>query len=367
MDDGTLAKLRAERPPPDQAFDALCYAPFNNLFFDNKGDVRVCCWNWLEPVGNVLTHSMDEIWRGEPIRRLREALASYRLAEGCGICRFQTEDGAVGGLKLRNFDRLPAEGPDPAWPRQFEFSISNACNLQCVMCDGTYSSAIRAHREGKPPLPRLYDERFLRSLAPYLPHLRQAKFLGGEPFLVTEHFLIWDMMIAGDAQAVCHVTTNGTQAGRTVARYLDRLRFAFAVSLDAATKETFEAIRVGASWDEVLANARSFREHARQKRTSFSFTFCLMRTNWREFGALCRMADAWEANVGVNTVRRPPHLGLYNLALPDLREVLRGLEAEAPALERDLTRNKRVWFAEFERIRARVGRLESGASTESAA
>ena len=63
------------------------------------------------------------------------------------------------------------------------------------MCDGNHSSAIRAHRENRLPMPRLYSDDFLESTRPYLAHLDQAKFLGGEPFLVTEHFRLWDMMI----------------------------------------------------------------------------------------------------------------------------------------------------------------------------
>ena len=361
MDGRTLSKLIESRNLPHQQFDSLCYAPFTNLFLDNKGDARVCCWNWTRPVGNILVNTMDEIWRGDEIKRLRETLASFKLADGCGICEFQTSDGAIGGLKLRNFDRFVAESAEPLWPRQIEFSISNTCNLQCVMCDGSYSSAIRAHRERRPPLARLYTETFIRSMQPYLDHLDQAKFLGGEPFLVTEHFQIWDMMIEGDRAPVCHVTTNGSQCSKTVLRYLERLRFAFAISLDAATRDTYEAIRVGASWDEVLSNCRRFREYTRELGTSFAFTFCLMRNNWRELGALCLMADEWGANVGINTVRRPPHLGIYSLPLPELRDILDGLESQATALDRQLTRNKTVWFSEVDRIRARVRTMEKSA------
>jgi len=79
-----------------------------------------------------------------------------------------------------------------------------------------------------------------------------------------------------------------------------------------------------------------------------------MRNNWREFGDFCRMADAWDAHVGVNTVRFPVKLSLYALPAEELRAVLDELERQAPRLERELGRNKRVWFDEVDRIRAKV-------------
>jgi len=354
MDTATLASFEKSRDLSHQTVRSLCYAPFANLYLDEFGHVRVCCWNWKVPVGNVLRNTMDEIWNGPAINELREKLAAYELATGCDFCEFQTADGVLGSAKMKKFDRFEVSSRSPAWPKQIEFSISNACNLECVMCDGDHSSAIRAHRENRPPMPRLYSNTFLDSMRPYLPHLAQAKFLGGEPFLVTEHFRIWDMMIEDGLTATCHVTTNGTQWNDRIQRYLDRLRFGFAISLDAATKETYEAIRVNASFDEVMANSRRFREYARERKTGFDFTFCLMRLNWREFGQLCLLADEWDALVCVNTVRRPASLGIYSLPVAELRLVLDGLERQAGELDRRLIRNKKVWFDEVERIRARV-------------
>ena len=65
-----------------------------------------------------------------------------------------------------------------------EFSISNVCNLECVMCNGNFSSAIRAHRDQLPPAKSVYSNAFDPVLRSILPHLFRAKFLGGEPFLI---------------------------------------------------------------------------------------------------------------------------------------------------------------------------------------
>ena len=294
------------------------------------------------------------------ITRLRQALAHYEFAGGCDFCRFQTAEGVFAGVKMTKFDRFAVAGPEPDWPREMEFSISNVCNLECVMCSGELSSAIRAHREKLTPVPRLYCDAVLSKLRPYLPYLDQAKFLGGEPFLVMEHFRLWGMMIENRLRARCHTTTNGTQYNSRVTHYLERLEFGFCLSLDAVTAETYERIRINASFKAVMANARRFREYAHQRHTSFAFGFCFMRQNWREFGDFCLMADDWDAGVALNTVRQPLDMAVYTLPVNQLREVLEGLERPAPELDRRLTRNRSVWFDEVERLRAKVCAAEAG-------
>jgi molybdenum cofactor biosynthesis enzyme MoaA len=354
MNTSVIARLEKTRHLSHQNVKALCYAPFTNVYFNNFGMALVCCWSAKMPVGNVLTDSMDQIWHGRAISELRDLFVRYEFGAGCDFCLFQLAEGVVESARLTKFDRFQAAGFAPAHPRQMEFSISNVCNLECVMCNGDRSSAIRARREQRPPMARVYSKRFLDSLRSYLAELEQAKFLGGEPFLVTEHFYIWDMMIKDELNTRCHVTTNGTQYNDRIERYLDKLPFGFAVSLDAATKETYEQIRVGASFEEVMKNCRLFRDYARERNTSFSFTFCLMRQNWREFGTFCMMADQWDAGVTVNTVRWPQDMAVYSLPVADLARVVDGLESQAVELGRCLTRNKQVWFDEVQRIRAKL-------------
>jgi MoaA/NifB/PqqE/SkfB family radical SAM enzyme len=313
--------------------------------------VRVCCHNFSHSIGNILRSSIDEIWQGARVNVLRDALSSYEFGPGCEFCEFQTAEGWFGNLSMRKFDEFPVNTQHPVWPQQMEFSISNVCNLECIMCRGTWSSAIRSHREKLPPLPRLYSDDFLLSLRKYLPHLRRAKFLGGEPFLIEEYFRLWDMMIGDSLMTPCHVTTNGTHYNSRIERVLEGLPMSLAVSLDGATKKTVESIRVNAKYDVQMENLRRFREYTRARCTSLSFTFCLMRQNWQELGEFCLFADAWDCPVWINTVLQPPEFGIYTLPVDDLRKILEAMEIQAAHLESQLRKNRNVWFGELERIR----------------
>src|SRR6202030_4275717 len=141
------------------------------------------------------TDTIDEMWAGAKARMLRRSLEHDDLRLGCDFCHQQTQDGWTARAAMRNFDRFSVPAPDPEWPQRMEFSISNSCNLECVMCNGMFSSSIRANREKLPPTRTVYSRAFIESLRKYLPHLSVAKFLGGEPFLITEYYRIWEMLV----------------------------------------------------------------------------------------------------------------------------------------------------------------------------
>jgi len=351
MDQNRFADYDLARDFSDKAVRALCYAPYTSLYFDVVGNVRVCCHNSRYPVGSILRNTIDEIWQGVKVKILRDALTGYEFGPGCDFCRAQTAE-TFSNASMRRFDRFTVTGEEPLWPQQMEFSISNVCNLECLMCRGLWSSAIRARREKLPPLPRLYTDTFFESLWKYLPHVRQLKFLGGEPFLIAEYYKIWDRIIADGISVPCHVTTNGTHFNAKIERVLEHIPMSFAVSLDGATKTTIEGIRVNAKYEEVMGNVQRFRDYARARKTSFTVTYCLMRLNWHEFGDFCLMADAWDCAVGINTVVSPPEFGIYTQPTEELRKILTAMETESISLGPKLGRNRAVWFGELERIRA---------------
>ena len=358
MDRAALTRFHAARDFSAKAVRSLCYAPHTNVFFDMEGRVRVCCWNWRNVLGNVQTDSFDDMWAGAQAQILRRTLEADEFGPGCDFCHKQTEDGWTTKAVMQNFDGFKVPALDPLWPQRMEFSISNACNLECVMCNGTFSSAIRARREKLPPAKAVYSAAFIESLRKYLPHLVRAKFLGGEPFLITEYHKIWEMMTEVAPHVSCHITTNGTQYNRRVEQFMDKLNFGFAVSLDGATKETVEKIRVHANFDEQMAILKKLRAYTLERRTDLSLTFCFMRQNWHEFGEFCRFADGWGCSVGINTVNNPPQYSVNNLPLEELRHIVRTMEAQAGKLETELGLNRQVWFAEFERLQRKYRAVE---------
>lgn len=338
-------------------FRSGCYAPFVSLYFTSLGNVLACCKNETFVLGNVANQRLKEIWKGAKINTLREALAKYRYGAGCEFCEWQISEGNYQGAFPWLFENFPVKSMTPEWPSMIEFAGSNTCNLECIMCNGELSSSIRAHRDGLPPLPRFYTEQFFEDLREFLPHLKMAKFLGGEPFLTSECHQIWDMMIDAKLKIPCHVTTNGTQYNAKVERVLQNLPISFSVSIDAATKETAESIRKNSHYEEVMTNLRCFREYAQKRRAFFSIAHCLMRQNWHEFVDLLLIAEDLECPVFVNTVIGPSYCSLYTLPPEEVGRIADEIERRGSAVENKLKLNRRVWRDNIAKLR---GKSEEG-------
>jgi MoaA/NifB/PqqE/SkfB family radical SAM enzyme len=348
------SRYDATRDFSGKKFRSACYAPFTSLYFDTYGGVRVCCHNVAHLVGDISKDTIDSIWTGKSIRTLRKAIACYDFSCGCQFCEWRLSLGSFSSLTMKGWDQFAIKARSPKWPQMMEFSISNTCNLECVMCAGYASSAIRANREKLPPLAKAYHDAFFIQLEKYLPHLHRAKFLGGEPFLQRECFRIWEAMIRQGLRIPCHATTNGTQWNATVERILSKLPFELAISMDGFTKRTVESIRIHVVYETLLANFRAFHAYARENKTGISLTFCLMRQNWRELGEFCAFADEWDCPVFVNTVKRPPECSLFTLSANDLKQIVEEMEKEASSLLPKLKMNGAVWLGELERLRSIV-------------
>lgn len=347
-----LTEFDKGRDLTDKGFYSACYAPSVSLYFDQHGDVRACCHNLTAVLGNIALHSIREIWDGSRARDLRAALRERDLSHGCTVCEWQSRDGDHDGSFSRSYDGFPVQTAAPAWPTQMEFAISNNCNLQCVMCTGWNSSAIRAHREHLPPIDNPYGEEFFEHVAEFLPHLERVIMLGGEPFLSNRFMRLLEMIAELEHPPRVTVITNGTQWSDRVQRICERVPIDFQLSLDAATATTFEAIRIGADFDRVMTNLTNFTSYARRHGTTVGLAFCLMPDNAHEFIDVLELAEAHELDfVSVNDVKFPPKHSPYHLPAPDLAALIAKLDSQH---ERGaaLARFGQVWEQQRARLRA---------------
>lgn len=360
-----LAAYHRARSVGHQPFVSACYAPYVGLSFDVHGMVSVCAFTRSTPLGQVGEHSLLDLWNSEPLAEIRAAVRADDLERWCSRCAEEIAGGNVHGVLAEGFDRFRVD-PAMAGPTRLEFALSNACNLQCVMCSGEYSSAIRSHREGLPPLPARYGETFLEELAPFLPGLAQARFLGGEPFLAEVNFRIWELMIEVGSTAECNVTTNGTQWSPRMAAILEQLPFSIGVSIDGVRRQTVESIRSGASYDRIMSNLEQFLAYRERTGASISLTFCLMVENWQEFGEYLQFAEARGCRVFVNTVRQPPRHSLYHLPLETLRGVVDDLERARDEVAVNLDLNRDAWTEQIDRLSVHLAERSTGGESAKA-
>jgi MoaA/NifB/PqqE/SkfB family radical SAM enzyme len=291
------------------------------MYFGRDGVVSACCYSRNAALGRYPEQTVEEIWESAAAAAMRAALRRNEMPRGCDLCADQLLAGNFKGLLAGQFDPNARPAPPvnlvtrikslftPETPKQFpvqmEFELSNKCNLECAMCSGFFSSSIRANRENLPALPQNYGSDFVEQLLPFLPHLKQAKFLGGEPFLIDIYYDIWEKLIELNPHCAVSITTNGTVYTEKVKRVLEKLNCQIIVSLDSVVKPTYEVIRKNASMEKTLANFEAFCEFNRRRTANLSIAICPMQSNASEIPGLVDFASERGVRVFFNTVVFP--------------------------------------------------------------
>ncbi len=338
-----------------------CAAPSSTLYFAPDGRVLACCVNNAHPLGRIGEQTLREIWQGARIEELRRALSAGDFSVGCEECGERAAAGNRAWSNAPQFDRWSLMHDVPPFPRRMDFVLSNRCNLLCQTCNGYWSSAIRARREHRPPLPSHYDDSFFHELEEFLPHLEQAVFLGGEPFLARESRRVWDLLrtSAGDALEI-QVVSNGTQWDARIEQYLTDLPMSVSVSVDGATRATFERLRTGADFAAVMGNVDRYETAVTAHGGRVGYHYCLVTLNWHEFGQFLLEAEERNRYVQVMTVTNPAHLSLFHLPAGDLARILSALEHEAERVAPQLRNLRPVWDAELDRLRRHLEVVRRG-------
>lgn len=332
---------------------SACYAPHSALYFRPDGLVHACCVTGFS-IGTVVgpdRESLRQIWQGTALAAQRQVLEADAFDLGCQECEFVAESGGREATVAYHFDRF-SEGSPHRFPKMLDLALSSRCNLQCVMCNGGLSSAIRTQREGLPPLPDCYDDQFFEELDEFLPHLERLQFKGGEPFLARENQRIWDRLIELGLTPEVTVTTNGTLFNDRVAHYVRELRMHPNISVDGMAAETIEAIRVGVDAERLWHNIDRFQELAEQAGNGMTLSFCLMPMNWREVLPFLAEADRRQLNCNVIFVNQPQQYDILRLPREELAEILAELSSVELELVGDAPRNSHAEV--LERIRSHL-------------
>jgi radical SAM protein with 4Fe4S-binding SPASM domain len=185
------------------------------------------------------------------------------------------------------------------FPVELYLQVASACNLDCFMCSEHNRPPRWRRGRGATSLPPELFAKVERELFPYASRLTIG--VGGEP-MISPHFLDY-VSRAHTAGLRVHVMTNGTRintdrAAETLARSTESLE----VSVDAATRETYERIRLGSRWNALRANLgrldRFRRESPEGERTHVTLCFVLMKSNADELPRFVEFA----AEVGADRV-----------------------------------------------------------------
>lgn len=236
----------------------VCAAPYTSLRFEFNGNMTVCCNNREYNIGNYLTTTPLEAWKGERMSILRNALKNYDFSKGCMSCARHILNNNGANTVLKNHDKfLPDVKKD--MPSHLVFQLHNTCNYECIMCGGEYSSSIRKNREKLPAIPCTYDDNFIDNVKVFLEHASTAEFLGGEPFITTINYRIWDVLKTVNPDINLELISNGSYYNSKIEDTLLAFKNASVfISIDTVNPELYSSIRRNGNLENVLSNIDKF-------------------------------------------------------------------------------------------------------------
>ena len=159
-------------------------------------------------------------------------------------------------------------------PYLVDWAITHHCNLKCRHCRGM--------REGE------IDSNRARTLIDEIAILKPGWLIieGGEPLLRKDLFEILELARLKGLDV--HLISNGMLLNQEILATLKRLGIKLMISIDGATKDTYESIRQGASFEKVVQAAKdAFREGLLE-----AINFTLMKQNYREIPGIMALATS---------------------------------------------------------------------------
>lgn len=309
-----IADYTASRGKLDSTY--ICHAPFSNMYFNVHGDCAPCWLTFIDP-DSYKDKSIREIWFGEKYQTLRSKLLNYDLSFRCSVCLKNLQSGNFTSVLAKAYDVNPIQ----EYPSMMELEIENTCNLECVMCIGELSSAIRKNRDKLPPIKSPYNEAFVEQLEEFIPHLKELRFNGGEPFLINAVFRIFEKVEKLNPTLKIVIATNGTVWNYKVREWLEKLNIHINFSLDSLTPEIYEAIRVNAHFDRVMEHFLHFRKYCLENKRTMCLMVNPMRNNWHEMPEFIRFVNKHNINIWFNTIHRPEEWSIWALPSATLQNI----------------------------------------------
>lgn len=254
----------------------FCIYPWVHLHAYPTGEVHPCCHaEWKEqPLGNARESTLEQIWHGENMQRLRNDLLNETPHPSCTRCYEQEASGFFSGRRSANKHHghhIKKIHSAPFEMTYWDIRFSNLCNLRCRTCGPTFSSQwyqdqvqLVGPEWGKSNrvlniAGRSKDDMW-QQLIPHFDVVEKIYFAGGEPLLMDEHYNILDELVRRKKFHVKLIyNTNFTHTqlkDRSVFEYWKQFE---SVSVGASLDDSGargEYIRKGTDWAQIEHNRR---------------------------------------------------------------------------------------------------------------
>lgn len=262
-------RLISNLPCDKTNFKNVCSNPWNNVTVDKFGKIYICsCSGWLPySVGHVEDFkSFDEIFACDESKKIQNSILDRKYT----YCATQ----------FCNFYDKPSHQKSYL---SLNLTVDRSCNLSCPSCreEVIFDNDTASHN-----MKMSWAYKILEWI-----NGTEKKVVvsigGGDPFASRLYGKIIELF---SFNPLVHyvIATNGLLIEKNI-KIIERIidRTEFTVSIDAATKETYEIVRRGGKWEHLLENLKFIKQLNNPVRAGF----VIQKENFREipkFIDLCK-------------------------------------------------------------------------------
>jgi len=277
----------------------ICNAPFVSMYFRPDGKVSPCCFNHEFIYGKYPEQSIEEIWTGDQIKKFRQIMVNSDFSHGCETCEKHIKTDNMSTAGFQHYKMKPLK----KYPAKLEFELSYQCNLNCIMCFQHMKLKLNSE---------IYGDDFFLQIKKYLPHISEASYFGGEPFVIDLYYKIWEEINKNNKKCIQVLQTNGTIWNKRIKSILTKGNFEISISLDAIDKDIYEQIRINANLETTISNVNHFNDYMKLKQKPLFITVCPMRNNAYNIPDIVLFTSKINADIYFHSFWSPISLSLIN-------------------------------------------------------
>ncbi|MBM3335314.1 SPASM domain-containing protein, partial [Candidatus Sumerlaeota bacterium] len=175
--------------------------------------------------------------------------------------------------RLNEFEYRQGRTVLHSWPRVIDLELTLKCNLNCVMCTSPLTRAVDL------------DMECLEKVSPYLGHCEKIIWNDTGELFASPRVREFLELAKRYRPPISYLSTNFLLVDRYLDDILDSGLTQMAVSIHAASRETYERIQRGGRWDKLIANLELMQRKKVERQTEWPnliFHFVAMRSNLPE-------------------------------------------------------------------------------------
>jgi sulfatase maturation enzyme AslB (radical SAM superfamily) len=267
----------------------FCPRPFDTVLIDKNGSCFACeCTAWLpQSVGNLNLQSLENILNSPLKKQLQESIidGSYRYCNNkqCSWLLDNRPETKVwtGEIPINKIKNI-------------RLAIDDSCNLRCPSCR-TNTVFVKSGKLLQQRM--LLAKRVIEYISSQSHKIALHVGSDGDPFAS----LVYRYLIK-QTKNFPHVSfsiqTNGLLVKKMYQRHEDMFKklSVLNVSIDGASKETYETLRKGGSFKKIIENLEFIKKIKLKLNFKFIIHFVTQAENYKEMPAIIELAEKYSAD-----------------------------------------------------------------------